>query len=57
MLRLSNVNLLCLQCHTTSSFSTAPGMPPFHNQASLFQSCALCHVAIHGSNFDSTFFK
>jgi DmsE family decaheme c-type cytochrome len=57
MLKLSNVNLLCLQCHTTSSFSNAPGAPPFHNQASLFQACTLCHVAIHGSNFSSTFFK
>ena len=50
MLKLSNVNLLCLQCHTTSSFSSAPGAPSFHNQASFFQSCVLCHVAIHGSN-------
>ncbi len=57
MLKLSNVNLLCLQCHTTSSFSNAPGAPSFHNQASLFQACTLCHVAIHGSNFSSTFFK
>jgi DmsE family decaheme c-type cytochrome len=57
MLKLSNVNLLCLQCHTTSSFSSAPGMPSFHNQASLFQSCTLCHAQIHGSNFDATFFK
>src|ERR1700728_2577125 len=57
MLKLSNVNLLCLQCHTTSSFSGAPGAPSFHNQASLFQSCVLCHSAIHGSNFDPTFFK
>ena len=57
MLKLSNVNLLCLQCHTTSSFSGAPGAPSFHNQASFFQSCTLCHVAIHGSNFDPTFFK
>jgi DmsE family decaheme c-type cytochrome len=57
MLKLSNVNLLCLQCHTTSSFSSAPGMPSFHNQASLFQSCVLCHSQIHGSNFDATFFK
>jgi DmsE family decaheme c-type cytochrome len=57
MLRLSNVNLLCLQCHTTSSFSGAPQAPSFHNQASFFQSCTLCHVAIHGSNFSSTFFK
>jgi DmsE family decaheme c-type cytochrome len=57
MLKLSNVNLLCLQCHTTSSFSSAPGAPSFHNQASLFQSCVLCHSQIHGSNFDVTFFK
>jgi DmsE family decaheme c-type cytochrome len=57
MLKLSNVNLLCLQCHTTSSFSTAPGAPSFHNQASFFQACTLCHVAIHGSNFSSFFFK
>jgi DmsE family decaheme c-type cytochrome len=57
MLKLSNVNLLCLQCHTTSTFSSAPGAPSFHNQASLFQSCLLCHSQIHGSNFDATFFK
>jgi DmsE family decaheme c-type cytochrome len=57
MLKVSNVNLLCLQCHTASSFSGAPGAPSFHNQASFFQSCVLCHSAIHGSNFDPTFFK
>jgi DmsE family decaheme c-type cytochrome len=57
MLKLSNVNLLCLQCHTASSFSGAPGAPSFHNQASFFQSCVLCHSQIHGSNFDPTFFK
>lgn len=57
MLKLSNVNLLCLQCHTTSTFSSAPGAPSFHNQASFFQACTLCHFAIHGSNFSSTFFK
>lgn len=57
MLKVSNVNLLCLQCHTDSSFSGAPGAPSFHNQASFFQACTLCHVAIHGSNFSATFFK
>jgi DmsE family decaheme c-type cytochrome len=57
MLKLSNVNLLCLQCHTTSSFSNAPGAPSFHNQATFFQACTLCHSQIHGSNFSSTFFK
>ena len=57
MLKVSNVNLLCLQCHTTSSFSSAPGAPSFHNQASFFQSCTLCHSQIHGSNFSQYFFK
>lgn len=57
LLRVSNVNLLCLQCHTDSSFSTAPGAPSFHNQASFFQACTLCHSQIHGSNFSAFFFK
>jgi DmsE family decaheme c-type cytochrome len=57
MLKLSNVNLLCLQCHTTSSFSSAPGAPSFHNQGTFFQACTLCHEAIHGSNFSSFYFK
>jgi DmsE family decaheme c-type cytochrome len=57
MLKVSNVNLLCLQCHTTSSFSGAPGAPSFHNQASFFQACTLCHSQIHGSNFSNDFFK
>jgi DmsE family decaheme c-type cytochrome len=57
MLKLANVNQLCLQCHTASTFSGAPGAPSFHNQASFFQSCVLCHSQVHGSNFDHTFFK
>lgn len=57
MLRLSNLNLICLQCHTDSSFSPAPGAPSFHNQASFFQACVSCHYAIHGSNFSPFFFK
>jgi DmsE family decaheme c-type cytochrome len=57
MLKVSTVNLLCLQCHTTSSFSAAPGTPSFHNQATQFQACTMCHTTIHGSNFDRFFFK
>jgi len=57
MLRVSNVNLLCLSCHTTSSFSNAPGAPSFHNQATQYQACTICHSQIHGSNFDHVFFK
>jgi len=56
LLKTSNVNLLCLSCHTTS-FSPAPGAPSFHNQAAQYQSCTLCHTQIHGSNVDHTFFK
>jgi DmsE family decaheme c-type cytochrome len=57
MLKVSNVNMLCLQCHTQSSFSGAPGTPSFHNQNTFFQACTLCHSQIHGSNFDEFFFK
>lgn len=57
LLKFSQVNLLCLQCHTVSSFSAAPGTPSFHNQKTQFQACTLCHVQIHGSNFDFHFFK
>jgi DmsE family decaheme c-type cytochrome len=57
MLRVSNVNLLCLQCHTNSSFSGATNTPSFHNQQTYFQACTQCHLQIHGSNFDPTFFK
>jgi DmsE family decaheme c-type cytochrome len=57
MLKVSNVNLLCLQCHTQSTFSAAPGTPSFHNQNTFFQACTLCHNQIHGSNFDQFFFK
>ena len=57
MLTVSNVNLLCLRCHTNSSFSGATNTPSFHNQQTYFQACTLCHLQIHGSNFDPTFFK
>jgi DmsE family decaheme c-type cytochrome len=56
MLKTSNVNLLCLSCHTTS-FANAPGAPSFHNQAAQYQACTLCHSQIHGSNVDHWFFR
>ncbi len=56
LLKMSNVNLLCLSCHTTS-FANAPGAPSFHNQAAQYQACTLCHTQVHGSNVDHTFFK
>ena len=57
LLRRSNVNLLCLECHTLTVDSAAPGIPSFHNQAQKYQACTMCHVAIHGSNSDHVFFK
>jgi DmsE family decaheme c-type cytochrome len=53
----SNVNSLCLQCHSPSMTFTAPGTPSFHNQANQYQACTVCHVQIHGSNANSVFFK
>jgi len=52
LLKRSQVNLLCLECHTATAGSAAPAMPTFHNQAQKYQVCTLCHVAIHGSNSD-----
>jgi len=54
LLRVSLVNLLCLQCHT---FPTQGPIGPAHNQSQKYQACTMCHEAIHGSNFSSVFFK
>jgi len=57
MLRRTQVNLLCLECHTFTVDSAAPAIPSFHNQAQKYQACTLCHVGIHGSNTDRFFFR
>ena len=61
MLRVSNMNLLCLQCHTNAlpnaKTGAAGGTPSFHSQETFFKACTVCHIQIHGSNFDQTFFK
>lgn len=54
LLRVSQVNLLCLQCH---SFPTLGPAGPAHNQSQKYQACTMCHTAIHGSNFSAVFFK
>jgi len=53
-LRVSNVNLLCLQCH---SFPAPGPQGPTHNQATKYQACTMCHAAIHGSNASDVFFR
>jgi DmsE family decaheme c-type cytochrome len=50
MLKYSNVNLLCLQCHTNSPAIHATVMDA--NQSHYEQACVNCHVKIHGSNFN-----
>ncbi len=57
LLKRSQVNVLCLECHTLTLDSGVPGTPSFHNQAQKYQACTLCHTQIHGSNFDHFFFK
>jgi len=60
LLRVSTTNVLCLQCHTLISgryTRGTPEIPTFHNQASKYQACTLCHTQIHGSNFNEFFFR
>jgi len=59
LLNVSQINVLCLQCHTLT-FSNTPSEPPMgpaHNQAQKYQACTMCHQFIHGSNFSEVFFK
>jgi DmsE family decaheme c-type cytochrome len=57
LLKRSQVNTLCLECHTLTVDSAAPSEPSFHNEAQKYQACTMCHVAVHGSNSDRDFFK
>jgi DmsE family decaheme c-type cytochrome len=57
LLRVSLVNLLCLQCHSPTANNPVPEAPSFHAQNTQFQACTLCHTQIHGSNLDRFFFK
>jgi len=59
LMRVSQVNVLCLQCHTLSvnNIPSEPPMGPAHNQAQKYQACTTCHGFIHGSNFSEVFFK
>ena len=54
LLKVSLVNMLCLQCHT---LPTVGPSGPGHNQSAKYQACTMCHNQIHGSNFSAVFFK
>ncbi len=53
LLKVSQVNILCLQCHTATHnvSSSIPPIGPGKDNNARYQSCTLCHTAIHGSNF------
>ena len=57
LLKRSQVNLLCLECHSLTVDDGAPAIPTFHNQAQKYQACTMCHTSIHGSNTSNVFFK
>ncbi len=57
LLRVSQINILCLQCHSPINNNPTPDIPTFHNQAGKYQACTMCHTQIHGSNFNEFFFK
>jgi len=57
LLKRSQVNLLCLECHTLTVDAGAPNIPSFHNQSAKYQACTLCHPMVHGSNVNRFFFQ
>jgi DmsE family decaheme c-type cytochrome len=54
LLRVSQVNLLCLQCHSYPGLGPSG---PAHNQSQKYQACTMCHAAIHGSNANVAFMR
>ncbi|MBZ5547815.1 MAG: DmsE family decaheme c-type cytochrome [Acidobacteriia bacterium] len=54
LLKISQVNLLCLQCH---SFPGAGPIGPAHNLSQKYQACTMCHPMIHGSNTNVAFMQ
>ncbi|HEY4379792.1 MAG TPA: DmsE family decaheme c-type cytochrome [Acidobacteriaceae bacterium] len=61
LLSVSNINTLCLQCHSATNTSAFPHAispsGPAHNQATQYVSCTSCHTQIHGSNASNVYFK
>ncbi len=62
MLRVSNVNTLCLQCHSSVNLNKFPNASseqggPVHNQSTQYVACTTCHTQIHGSNAAYNFFR
>jgi len=62
LLNVSNVNTLCLQCHSSTNLAMFPNAVseqggPVHDQSTQFVACTNCHTQIHGSNATYNFFR
>jgi DmsE family decaheme c-type cytochrome len=62
LLNVSNINTLCLQCHSATNLKAFPNAVseqggPVHNQAAQYTPCTNCHSQIHGSNATFNFFR
>ena len=61
LLTVSNLNTLCLQCHSAINAVAFPHAVspsgPAHSQMSTEVACTNCHTQIHGSNASEVFFK
>lgn len=62
LLTVSNINTLCLQCHSGTNIRAFPNAVsetggPVHNQAAQYTPCTNCHSQIHGSNAAFNFFR
>ena len=61
LLNVSNINTLCLQCHSATNTKAFPNAVspsgPAHNQSTQYVSCTSCHTQVHGSNASDVFFK
>ncbi len=62
LLNVSNLNTLCLGCHSATNLKAFPIAAsetggPTHNQAAQYTQCTNCHSQIHGSNATYNFFR
>jgi hypothetical protein len=59
MLVRSTVRALCLECHSATGSRVLTSQPPAFHDVRLprYQHCTTCHVKIHGSNVNPSFFR
>jgi DmsE family decaheme c-type cytochrome len=62
LLNVSNLNTLCLGCHSATNLKAFPNAVseqggPVHNQSAQYTPCTNCHSQIHGSNATFNFFR